>query len=81
MGTRTFSGSASLFERLGADLIRIEFGAAWLYGRVDRAQQRLGFTVAVVELYTGSLGEPGSGADTLIGMLLVDAERIASALG
>lgn len=36
--------------------------------------------VAVVELYTGSLGEPGSGADTLIGMLLLDARRIAEAL-
>ncbi len=40
-----------------------------------------GFTVAVVELYTGSLGEPGTGADTLIGMLILDAERIAAALG
>ena len=40
-----------------------------------------GFAVAVVELFTGSLGEPGTGADTLIGMLLVDAERIAAALG
>jgi zinc/manganese transport system substrate-binding protein len=37
--------------------------------------------VAVVQLYTGSLGEPGSGADTLIEMLRLDAERIAAALG
>ena len=37
--------------------------------------------VEVVELFIGSLGEPGSGADTLIGMLLTNAERIASALG
>ncbi len=36
--------------------------------------------VAVVELYTGSLGEPGSGADTLIGMLRTNADRIAAAL-
>lgn len=36
--------------------------------------------VAVVELYTGSLGEPGSDADSLIGMLMVNAERIAGAL-
>ncbi len=36
--------------------------------------------VAVVELYTESVGEAGSGADTLIGMLLVNAERIAGAL-
>ena len=40
----------------------------------------VGEGVDVVELYTGSLGEPGSGADTLIGMLLTDAERIAAAL-
>ena len=37
--------------------------------------------VEVVELYTGSLGEPGSGADTLVGMLRVNAQRIAEALG
>ena len=36
--------------------------------------------VAVVELFTDSLGEPGSGADTLIGMLLTNAERIAAAM-
>ncbi len=40
-----------------------------------------GADVAVVELFTGSLSEPGTAADTLIGMLLVDAERIARALG
>ena len=40
-----------------------------------------GADVAVVELFTGSLSEPGTVADTLIGMLLVDAERIAKALG
>ena len=40
-----------------------------------------GAEVAVVELFTGSLSEPGTVADTLIGMLLVDAERIARALG
>jgi zinc/manganese transport system substrate-binding protein len=37
--------------------------------------------VEVVDLYTGSLGEPGSRADTLIGMLLANAEMIAGALG
>ena len=39
-----------------------------------------GEEIRVVILYTGSLGEPGSGADTLIGMLRINAERIASAL-
>ena len=36
--------------------------------------------IAVVELSTGSLGEPGSGAETLVGMLQTNAGRIADAL-
>ena len=41
----------------------------------------VGSGVRVVELYTGSLGGPGSGAETLISMLRVNAQRIAEALG
>lgn len=37
--------------------------------------------VEVVALYTESLGEPGSGADTYVGMTRTNAERIAAALG
>ncbi len=37
--------------------------------------------VTVVELLTGSLADRGRPGDTLIGMLLVDAERIAGGLG
>lgn len=40
----------------------------------------LGNAVAVVELFTGSLGEEGSGAETLLGLLITDATRIAAAL-
>lgn len=40
----------------------------------------IGSGVTVVELYTGSLGEPGGGADTLASMLRTNAERIADAL-
>ncbi|HEX6286993.1 MAG TPA: metal ABC transporter substrate-binding protein [Acidimicrobiia bacterium] len=40
----------------------------------------VGSDVSVVELYTGSLGEPGSGAETLVGMLLTDTTLIADAL-
>jgi len=36
--------------------------------------------VAVVELFIGSLGAPGTGAESLIGMLVTDAERISAAL-
>lgn len=41
----------------------------------------VGEEVAVVDLYTGSLGEPGSGAETYPGMMRTNAERIAAALG
>ena len=34
----------------------------------------------VVDLYTGSLGEPGSGAETLLEMLRTNARRVAEAL-
>jgi len=36
--------------------------------------------VAVVSLFTGSLGPAGSGAETYIGMQRANAERIAGAL-
>lgn len=36
--------------------------------------------VKVVVLYTGSLGEPGSGADTYVGMLRTNVERVVEAL-
>lgn len=36
--------------------------------------------VAVVPLHTGSLGEPGSDADTYVGMMEVNVRRIAQAL-
>ncbi len=48
---------------------------------VSAVAAEVGHEVEVVELYTGSLGEPGSGADTLIGILLTNAELIAEALG
>jgi zinc/manganese transport system substrate-binding protein len=40
----------------------------------------LGDDAEVVELYTESLGEPGSEAGTLSGMLITNAERISEAL-
>jgi zinc/manganese transport system substrate-binding protein len=40
----------------------------------------LGSEVQVVSLYTGSLGEQGSGADSLVGMLRTNAALIAVAL-
>lgn len=50
----------------------------------DRLAQSLAEEVGdieVVELYTGSLGEPGSGADSVAGIIRTDIERIVDALG
>ena len=48
---------------------------------VDALAEEVGSDVQVVQLYTGSLGEPGSGADTYAGMMTTNAQRIADALG
>lgn len=47
---------------------------------VTALARAIGAGVAVVPLYTESLGEPGSGADTYVGMMRTNAERIAEAL-
>ena len=50
----------------------------------DRLAQSLADEVGdieVVELFTESLGEPGSGADTVAGMIRTNIERIVEALG
>jgi zinc/manganese transport system substrate-binding protein len=46
----------------------------------DALANEVGGEVRIAVLYTGSLGAPGSGADTYIGMLRTDAELIADAL-
>jgi zinc/manganese transport system substrate-binding protein len=47
----------------------------------ETVADEVGGDVLVVELFTGSLGGPGSGAENLIDMLLTNARRIAEALG
>jgi zinc/manganese transport system substrate-binding protein len=46
----------------------------------DALAAEVGAEVEVVTLYVGSLGEPGSGAETYAGMLRTDGVRIAGAL-
>lgn len=46
----------------------------------DALASEVGGGVAVVELFTGALGPPGSGADTYHGLMTTDARRIADAL-
>ena len=48
---------------------------------VETLAREIGREVEVVTLYTGSLGEPGSGADTYAGMLRTNARLVADALG
>lgn len=78
--------SASDLEAL-ADTIRRRdipaiFAETTESGRLaDALAVEVGGDVEVIELYSGSLGEPGSGADTYLGFMRVDAERIAAALG
>ena len=47
---------------------------------VEALAARVG-DVAVVTLYTGSLGPPGSGADTYVGFMRTNADLIVDALG
>ena len=87
-----FPGGATLAEPSSAELAALvdrirETGAPAIFAETieptvlaEVLAAEAGSGVEVVELYTGSLGEPGSGADTLIGMLRVDARRIADAL-
>jgi zinc/manganese transport system substrate-binding protein len=46
----------------------------------EAVASEVGHDVAVVDLFTGSLGPDGSGAETLLGLLLSDATLIADAL-
>lgn len=73
-----------------ADLVRLmrERGIGVVFAETtqpnalaEAVAAELGTEARVVELYTDSLGEPGSEADTLIGMLLTNARLIAGALG
>ena len=85
-------GGATLAEPSSAELAALvdrirETGAPALFAETieptvlaEALAAEAGSGIEVVELYTGSLGEPGSGADTLIGMLREDARRIADAL-
>jgi zinc/manganese transport system substrate-binding protein len=72
---------AELVEVMETEGVRVIFGeTSSPTNLADAVAAELGDDVEVVELYTGSLGEPGSGADTVIGMLITNAQRIAGAL-
>jgi zinc/manganese transport system substrate-binding protein len=85
-------GGATLAEPSPADLAELvdilrQAGVRAIFAETTQSADlaealaaELGGQVAVVSLYTGSLGEAGSGADTYIGMQRSNAERIAAAL-
>ena len=83
--TTSASASAADLEAL-ADVVR-EQAVPAIFAETtqptklaDALAAEVGGDVAVVELYTESLGEPGSGADSYVGMLRTDAQRIVAAL-
>jgi len=81
LGDPSSAELASLVEEIEDEGIRTIFAETTKATRLAEAvAAEVGDEVTVVELYTESLGEPGSGADTLIGMLSTNARRIAEAL-
>lgn len=81
LGDPSSAEMAALVEEIEHEGIRTIFAETSQPTRLAEAvAAEVGDDVAVVELYTGSLGEPGSDADTLIGMLVANARRMAEAL-
>jgi zinc/manganese transport system substrate-binding protein len=83
--TTSASASAGELEALAAVIrerrVPAIFGETTQPTKLAEAlADEVGGDVEVVELYTESLGEAGSGADTYVGMLRTDADRIAAAL-
>lgn len=81
MGEPSSAEMAALVEEIESEGVRTIFAETTQPTLLAEAlAAEVGDTVSVVRLYTGSLGEPGSGADTLTGMLTTDAELISGAL-
>lgn len=81
LGDPSSAEMAALVEEIEQEGIRTIFAETNLPTKLAEAvASEVGDDISVVELYTGSLGEPGSDADTLIGMLTTNARRIAEAL-
>ncbi len=86
-------GGSTLAEPSAADLVALvrvleREGIRVIFAETTRPANlaaavaaEVGGEVSVVSLYTGSLGEPGSGAETYVEMMLTDATLIAGALG
>lgn len=79
---RAFAGLAETIEEAGVDAIFTEnIETAGLAEQLAReVAARGGPDVEVVALYTDALGEPGSGAETYLGLLRENGRRIVEAL-
>ena len=88
-----YAGSSSLAEPNAGDLarlvqaieeqdIRAIFVETSISDQLARVvAEEIGPQVQVYTLYPGALGEPGSGADSYLGMMRANMETIATALG
>ena len=75
---RAFARLATLIRQTGTPAIFVDSTAST---RLATAlAEEVGRDIRLVVLYSGSLGPPGSGADTYLGMMTTDARRIADAL-
>jgi len=72
---------ADLVEEIDEHALPAIFADTSSPSRLADALAAEGVDVEVVELFSESLGEAESGADTYIGMVRTNAERIAAALG
>ena len=75
---RDFAALAATLRETGVTAVFVGVGQSTRLA--DALADEVSRDVTVVELYTGSLGEPGSGAQDYAGMLTTDARRIADAL-
>jgi zinc/manganese transport system substrate-binding protein len=81
MGEPSASDLAELVDLLRAEDIRAIFADTTSPRTLAEAvAAELGDSVQIYDLYTGALGEPGSGADTYAGMMRTNANTIAEAL-
>lgn len=72
---------AALVAEVEEEQVRAIFAETGLSSDVAEAvAAEVGYDVEVITLYTGSLGESGSGAEHLTGMLITDANLIAGGL-
>ena len=84
-GTTLAEPSSGELEDLGA--VIEDVGVPAIFGETtqstrlaDALAESVGADVEVVELFSESLGEPGSGAETYVGLMRTDAELISGAL-